>query len=78
MLHLTDREWGAFPLTEIFPIIQRGKRLKTADHSIGRVPYVSSSAINNGVANFVANKKGVRKFDKCLTIANIGSIGKTF
>ena len=44
----------------------------------GNVPYVSSSAINNGVDDFIGNTEGVRKFNDCMTIANSGSVGKTF
>ncbi len=78
MLSLRDREWKEFDLREVFPEIQRGKRLKSADHIVGKVPYISSSAMNNGVDNFVCNDKGVRKFSDCLTLANSGSVGKTF
>ena len=63
---------------EIFDTIQRGKRLKTADHVSGTVPYVSSSAINNGVDAFIGNTGRVRKCGNCITIANSGSVGKTF
>ena len=52
MLNLNDREWKPFFLTEIFPTIQRGKRLKSENHVPGQMPYVSSSAMNNGVDNF--------------------------
>lgn len=62
MLSLHDREWKEFDLREVFPYIQRGKRLKSADHIDGNTPYVSSSAMNNGVDNFVSNESGVRKF----------------
>lgn len=55
MLDLHDREWKGFYLRDIFPDIQRGKRLKTADHIQGSIPYVSSSAINNGVDAFIGN-----------------------
>lgn len=78
MLSLHDREWKEFDLREVFPHIQRGKRLKSADHINGNTPYVSSSAMNNGVDNFVSNEHGVRKFSDCLTLANSGSVGKTF
>ena len=63
---------------EIFTVIQRGKRLKTADHIPGDIPYVSSSAQNNGVDAFIGNSENVRKFKDCLTIANSGSVGKCF
>jgi len=52
--------------------------LKTADHLTGKVPYVSSSALNNGVDDFVSNDKGVRKFSNCLSLANSGSVGSSF
>lgn len=78
MLDLRDREWKEFYLRQVFPDIQRGKRLKTADHIEGTVPYVSSSAVNNGVDAFIGNDGKVRKFGKCLTLANSGSVGKTF
>ena len=32
----------------------------------------------NGVDNFIANDKGVRCFENCLTLANSGSVGATF
>lgn len=70
--------WRAYFLTEIFPEIMRGKRLKTTDHTSGAMPYVSSSAMNNAVDDFVGNDSGVRIFGNCLTIANSGSVGATF
>lgn len=78
MLNLNDREWRPFFLTEIFPIIQRGKRLKSEDHVPGQMPYVSSSAMNNGVDNFVSNTQRVRIFADCLSLANSGSVGSSF
>ncbi len=70
MLSLNDREWRPFFLTEIFPTIQRGKRLKSEDHVPGKMPYVSSSAANNGVDNFVSNTQRVRIFANCLSLDN--------
>lgn len=62
----------------MFTEIQRGKRLKKADHSEGTTPYISATALNNGVDGFVGNESGVRKFSDCLTIANSGSVGSAF
>ena len=75
---LKEKVWRAFFIGEIFDVIQRGKRLKTADHLQGDKPYISSSAQNNGVDNFIGNNENVRTFEDCLTIANSGSVGKTF
>ena len=78
MLNLNDREWRPFFLTELFPQIQRGKRLKTENHSPGKTPYVSSSALNNGVDNFISNTEKVRIFSDCISLANSGSVGSSF
>lgn len=78
MLKLSDREWKPFFLTEVFPIIQRGKRLKSEDHIPGRMPYISSSALRNGVDSFVSNTERVRIFSNCLSLANSGSVGASF
>lgn len=78
LIPLKDKEWQSFFIVDIFSSIQRGKRLKTADHLSGKVPYVSSSALNNGVDNFVSNKKCVRRFSNCISLANSGSVGSSF
>ena len=67
--------WKSFFLTEIFPKIKRGKRLKRADHISGTMPYVSSSSVINGIDAFISNNNGVRIYVNCLTIANSGSVG---
>ena len=53
-MELTNRVWKEFSLTEVFTEIQRGKRLKKDDHIHGNMPYVSSTASNNGIDGFVA------------------------
>ena len=70
--------WRAFYFTEVFTEIQRGKRLKKADHKIGNTPYVSSTSFNNGVDGFIGNDGSVRRFEDCLTLANSGSVGSAF
>ena len=78
ILRLNMREWRTFYIRDIFTHIQRGKRLKNDDHIPGNIPYVSSSAMNNGVDDFVGNTEGVRIFRDCITIANSGSVGTAF
>lgn len=73
-----DKEWQEFYLKDIFNLVQRGKRLKNADHIYGERPYVSSTFMNNGVDDYVSNKDKVRIFDNCLTLANSGSVGSSF
>ena len=78
MKQLNELKWKAFDIHEVFPDVKRGKRLKTDDHIVGNMPYVSSSAVNNGVDNFIGNKDGVRIFNDCITLANSGSVGTAF
>ena len=75
---LNKKEWREFNLNKIFTHIQRGKRLKKGDHKKGKIPYVSSTALNNGIDGYVGNTENVRVFSNCLTIANSGSVGETF
>lgn len=62
----------------IFDEVERGKRLKKNDHIDGIRPYVSSSAKNNGVDQFVGNTEKTRCFSNCLSLANSGSVGSCF
>jgi len=75
---LSEKQWKEFYLNEVFIDIQRGKRLKKSDHIVGDTPYVSSTAMNNGIDGFIGNKKSVRVFSNCLTVANSGSVGVCF
>lgn len=77
-LSLKDVEWSEFQVSDIFAQIKRGKRLTKTNQKSGDMPYISSSALDNGVDNFISNDKNVRKFKKVLTIANSGSVGKVF
>ena len=78
MKQLNELKWESFDIHEVFPDVKRGKRLKTNDHIAGNMAYVSSSAVNNGVDNFIGNKDKVRIFEDCITLANSGSVGTAF
>ncbi len=75
---LHEKEWGHFLIPDVFPNIQRGKRLKNADHVPGIIPYVSSTAKNNGVDDYVMATAGTRSFSDCISLANSGSVGTAF
>ena len=75
---LSDVEWAEFKFDEVFTEIRRGKRLVKKDQKEGKMPYISSKGINNGVDNFISNKENVRIYQDCLTIANSGSVGSCF
>ena len=75
---LSNLTWKEFYFTDIFTEIQRGKRIKKADHKLGNTPYISSTANSNGIDGFLGNESGVRRFENCLTLANSGSVGSAF
>lgn len=75
---LENKKWKEFFLKEIFHDIQRGKRLTKNQQLFGYKPYISSTALNNGVDSFIKNDNNVRVFYNCLTIANSGSVGSCF
>lgn len=77
-MKLNDLKWRAFNVTDIFDHIQRGKRLKNADHIPGNWPYVSSSALNNGVADWIKPTENSRVFGESISLANSGSVGTAF
>lgn len=73
-----NRDWKEFFVAEIFKNIERGKRLTKANQQHGNIPYVSSTAQNNGIDNFISNACNVRKYENCLSLANSGSVGACF
>ncbi len=75
---LKDKNWKEFFVSDIFDTVQRGKRLTKTKQIKGDIPYVSSTALNNGVDNFIGNATNVRVFNGCVTIANSGSVGASF
>lgn len=75
---LDEVEWKPFKIVDIFDEIQRGKRLTKSNQIRGEKPYISSSGNYNGVDNFISNTKNIRQFENSLTLANSGSVGKTF
>ncbi len=75
---IEDKQWKAFFVVNIFDEILRGKRLKKDDHIPGKKPYVSSTALNNGVDQFIGNTNKVRVYSDCLSLANSGSVGSCF
>jgi len=77
-LRLDNIKWKAFKIEDVFEIIERGKRLTKKMQEKGNVPYISSSALNNGVDNFISNEKNVRRYKDALTVANSGSVASSF
>ena len=55
-LKLTDREWRAFFIENLFDRIERGKRLVIKDRIIGPTPFITAGETNNGASSFISNE----------------------
>lgn len=75
---LEDVEWDSFLFTDLFDLIKRGRRLTKSNQVEGETPYISSTAMNNGIDGFIGNKDRVRRYENNLTLANSGSVGSCF
>ena len=73
-----NKKYKPFLIYNIFETVQRGKRLIKGKQIKGKTPYISSTATNNGIDNFISNDKNIRKFKNCLSLANSGSVGTCF
>ena len=73
----TQIQWKQFCFDEIFAY-ERGKRYKKADHTRGKIPYISSSAFNNGIDGYVSPPSYMKIYTNKLTLANSGSVGTCF
>ena len=52
---LKEKQWGEFRIEDLFQI-KSGKRLTKSKMVSGNTPFIGSSAINNGVTNFISNQ----------------------
>ena len=73
---LKEKQWGEFRIEDLFQI-KSGKRLTKQDMLTGEMPFIGSSAINNGITNFVSNKNS--SLDKNVLGVNYnGSVVENF
>ena len=72
-----DIEWKSFNFDKVFKY-ERGKRYKKLDHTSGQIPYISSSALNNGIDNYVNPPSYMKRYNNKITLANSGSVGSCF
>lgn len=76
MLNLNDREWRPFFLRDICDI-ESGCDIYDAERVLGNTPYITSSALNNGIKYFVGNNNGTLEAN-CISVNRNGSVGYSF
>ena len=68
--------WGEFAISEVAEIIS-GRGIFEDEREPGDVPYITSSAMNNGVSYFLSNTNETLEAD-CLSVNSNGSVGYAF
>lgn len=74
MLHLNDRAWKEFAFEQLF-IIKRGQSVYKQYMNHGNIPYVSASASNNGITDYVDKPNRAANM---ISLAYDGSVGSAF
>lgn len=74
MMNLNDREWGSFTFESMFNIY-RGESVYKQYMNKGNIPYVSATALNNGISDYIDQYN--REWNS-ISLAYDGSIGSTF
>ena len=72
-----NKEYKYFDFCHIFDY-QRGRRLITQNQILGDIAYISSTATNNGVDNFITPPDFMVVHKNKMTLSNSGSIGYLF
>lgn len=73
---LEDKQWSDFLLRDIC-FIESGCDIYDAERIVGNTPYITSSAVNNGIKYFVGNTNGTLEAN-CISVNRNGSVGYSF
>lgn len=73
---LEDKQWSDFLLSDIC-FIESGCDIYDAERITGKTPYITSSAVNNGIKYFVGNINGTLE-SNCISVNRNGSVGYSF
>lgn len=73
---LEEVEWGSFSIDEIGKVLS-GKDIYEQERTNGEIPYITSTALNNGVGYFVGNENETLE-SNCISVNRNGSVGYAF
>jgi hypothetical protein len=76
MKRLSEKQWEEFFIDDIAEILS-GQDIYEAERTIGGTPYVTATAMNNGIGYFVGNKNQTLEAG-CLSVNRNGSVGFSF
>ena len=73
---LDEKPWAEFFITDVADIVS-GRDINATEQIAGKIPYVSSTSINNGIYNFVDNRNETIETN-CISVNRTGSVGYAF
>ncbi len=73
---LENKIWKEFFISDIAEIIS-GTNINASERINGKIPYITASASNNGVTDFVSNENSTLESD-CISVNSNGSVGYAF
>lgn len=76
MKTLSEMKWKAFFLEEVC-IIKSGRDIYERERIVGKTPYITATAEQNGIGYFVGNENETLEAD-CISVNRNGSVGYAF
>ena len=76
LIPLAQKKCREFYIKEVSEILS-GKDIYETKRKIGHTPYISATAKNNGIGNFISNKNSTQEAG-CLSVNRNGSVGYSF
>lgn len=73
---LKEKEWGEFFISDICNI-ESGQDIYDAERTVGKTPYITSTAQNNGVKYFIGNSNKTLE-SGAISVNRNGSVGYSF
>ncbi|TCP15776.1 type I restriction modification DNA specificity protein [Nicoletella semolina] len=71
-LKLTDREWKAFKIGDLFDVNIRGRRLVASNRQQGKIPFVTAGESQNGISSFINNEEQIT-YSNAITLDMFGN-----
>ena len=78
MTQLSDKNWKAFDIENIFPILHRGVRLRGIDRKPGNFRFISATTKDHGIVDLIEVPSGIEIFSHCLTLTISGTTAGVF
>ena len=76
VIPLNEKIWRPFFISDVAEILS-GRDINSSEQITGKIPYISSTSINNGIYNFIGNENKTLE-SNCISVNRTGSVGYSF